>query len=229
MNPKDLELKLNQAVDKALKPHVLKEAYVTVPKKIKLTTEKLSEKIKRSMLERFENSVNSLNKISANLDGANLEAADNSISSNFRNLKISESYAINESFLQAEFLENISDMNSSISMDMLCYMRLARDFGDFDTWQKNFIACAKSSRNGYAVTAYSIYLKRYINFVIDSADLGVPVACIPVIVLDVNKGCYVRDYVDDLESYIKNMMREFNWQEIENRFVKAEKVSRVFG
>lgn len=229
MNAKDLELKLSQTVDRVLKPHVIKEAYVTAPKKFKLNTEKLSEKIKRFILDRFEKSVASLNKISANLDGVNLEAADNSISSNFRNLKISESYAINDSFLQAEFLENVSDLNSSISMDMLCYMRLARDFGDFDTWQKNFIACAKSSRDGYAITAYSIYLKRYINFVIDSADVGVPIACIPVIVLDVSKGCYVRDYLDDLDSYVKNMMREFNWQEIENRFAKAEKVARVFG
>lgn len=229
MNQKDLETRLNQAVDKVLKPHVIKEAYVTVPKKFKLTTEKLSEKIKRSMIEKFEKSVAALNKISASLDGANLDSADNEISSNFRNLKMSESYAINESFLQAEFLENISDLNSNISMDMLCYMRLARDFGDFDTWQKNFIACAKSSRNGYAMTAYCIYLKRYINFVVDDATAGMPVASIPVIVMDVNKGCYTRDYVNDIDSYVKNMMREFNWKEIEERFSKAEKVAKVFG
>lgn len=229
MNQKDLETRLNQAVDKVLKPHVIKEAYVTVPKKFKLTTEKLSEKIKRSMIEKFEKSVAALNKISASLDGANLDSADNEISSNFRNLKMSESYAINESFLQAEFLENISDLNSNISMDMLCYMRLARDFGDFDTWQKNFIACAKSSRNGYAMTAYCIYLKRYINFVVDDATAGMPVASIPVIVMDVNKGCYTRDYVNDIDSYVKNMMREFNWKEIEERFSRAEKVAKVFG
>ena len=106
-------------------------------------------------------------------------------------------------------------------------MRLARDFGTFDDWQKDFIGCAKSSRDGYAVTAYSIYLQRYINLVVDTADAGVPFSAIPVIVVDVSEGCYYRDYVANLEGYIKSMMRELNWDIIENRFKKCEKIARV--
>lgn len=225
---KSLEDKIVQAVDKAIKPYVVKEAYVAAPKKFTLSTEKLSDKVKRSKIDNFEKTIAALNKISAQLDGANLEES-NSIDSQFRNLKMSESYAMNGAFLEAEFLSNISDLNSSISMDSLCYMRLSRDFGDFDNWQKNFIACAKASRNGFVLTGYSIYLKRYINFVIDDFSCGVPVACIPVLVLDVSKSAYFKDYVDDITSYVKNMMRELDWEEIEERFVKAEKVSKVFG
>jgi len=226
---KELEQKISSVVDKALKPYLVKEAYVTAPKKFKLSTEKLSEKVKKSRIDHFEKTVDALNKISAQLDGASIENADNNISSNFRNLKMAESFCLNDAFLQAEFLGNISDLNSTISMDMLCFMRLNRDFGTFETWQENFIACAKSSRNGYVVTAYSIYLKRYINFVVDDASMGVPFAAIPVIVLDVGKGCYVRDYIDDINSYVVNMMREFNWNEIEERFKRSERVSKVFG
>jgi len=229
MNDKSLEQKVMSAVDKALKPMVVKEAYVTTPKKFVLKTEKLSEKTKRSRINNFEKTVAAMNKISAQLDGADLSEADNSINSNFRNLKLSESYAINDSFLQASFLENISDVNSSISMDMLCYMRLGRDFGDFDTWQKNFLACAKSSRNGYVVTAYSLYLKRYMNLIVDDASTGITFGTIPVIVLDVRSGCYAKDYIDNIDSYIKNMMVELNWEEIEERFKKAEKISKIYG
>ena len=39
------------------------------------------------------------------------------------------------------YFENISDLNSTVSVDSLSYMRLARDFGTFDDWQKDFIAC----------------------------------------------------------------------------------------
>ncbi len=124
-------------------------------------------------------------------------------------------------------MDNISDLNSQINMDRLCYMRLARDVGTFDDWQKGFIGCAKSSRDGYAVTAYSMYLKRYINLVVDTADTGVPFSAVPVIVLDVSEGCYYRDYVDNLEGYVKNMMREFNWGVIEKRFKKCEKIARI--
>jgi len=216
------------AIDKALSP-LVQEAYVAVPKKFVLKTEKLSEKVKRSKIDNFEKTVALLNKISAQLDGANPKEVDNSVCSNFRNLKMAESFTINDAFLQAEFLGNISDVNSSIAMDDLSFLRLSRDFGTFDAWQENFIACAKSSRNGYVVTAYCLYLKRYINFIVDDASTGVPFASIPVIVLDVSPGCYVKDYMDNIGAYITNMMREFNWEEINDRFKRVEKITKVFG
>lgn len=229
MKDNTLEKNVMASIDQVLSQNLVKEAYVTVPKKFSLKTEKLSEKIKKSRVEQFEKTVETLNRISAQLDGADLTVADNSISSGFRNLKMAESYAINDSFLQAQFLENIDDLNSSISMDNLCYLRLSRDFGDFDTWQKNFLACARSSRGGYVVTAYSIYLKRYINFIVDNADNGIPFSAIPVIVLDVGKGIYSKDYLNDIESYAKNMMREFHWSVIEERVKKCEKIAKIFG
>lgn len=229
MKDKNLEKSVLASIDQALGQSVMKEAYVTTPKKFSLKTEKLSEKVKKTRIEQFEKVVETLNKISAQLDGADLAAADNTISSGFRNLKMAESYAINDSFLQAQFLENIDDVNSTISMDNLSYLRLSRDFGDFDTWQKNFLACARSSRGGYVVTAFNLYLGRYINFIVDNADKGIPFSAIPVIVLDVNKGIYFRDYLDDVELYAKNMMREFDWSVIEERVKKCEKIAKVLG
>jgi len=217
-----------RAIDGVLpKRKRLNEAYVVSPRKFQLSTEKLSEKVKAARIRHFEKSVTTLNRVSAELDGARIEEADNDISNTFRNLKIAESFAINDSFLQGKFMDNISDPNSEINMDMLCYMRLTRDFGTFDNWQKHFIACAKSSRDGYAVTAYSIYLRRYINFVVDSADIGVPFSAIPVIVLDVSEGCYYRDYLDNIELYITNMMRELKWGIIDDRFKTCEKIARI--
>ena len=70
-------------------------------------------------------------------------------------------------------------------------------------------------------------MEKYINFVVDSADTGVPFSAIPVIVLDVSEGVYYRDYLDNIEDYVKNMMRELNWDVIEKRFKKCEGVARV--
>ena len=227
MNHKNLKSEVLRAIDSVLpQEKSLSEAYVVEPRKFSLSTEKLSPKVKRARIDHFEKTVATLNKISAEIDGANPENA-NKVGSAYRNQKIAEAFAINDAFLQGQFLDNISDLNSTITMDMLCYMRLARDFGTFDAWQKDFIACAKSSRDGYAVTAYSLYLKRYINLVVDTADRGVPFSAIPVIVLDVSEGCYYRDYVDNIEGYIKNMMREFNWNVIEKRFKKCDKIARI--
>ena len=227
MIAKDLKNDVLKVIDEVISPKKeLREAYVVAPRKFSLNTEKLSPKVKNSRIKHFESTVEHLNKLSIEVDSADVESA-NGLNSQFRNAKVAETFAINDAFLQGNFLDNISDLNSSISMDMLCYMRLSRDFGDFDRWQKNFIACAKSSRNGYVVTGYNTNLQRYINIVVDESANGALFSTIPVIVLDVSQACYARDYVDNLELYVTNMMKELNWGVIEERVKKCEKVARA--
>ena len=221
----DIEKQVKSAINNTF-AEVLKEAYVTEPKKFDLRTELLSPKLKAARQRDFEGFVESLNKISAQLDGADREGADDK-SSDFRRLKIDEVHNMNAAFLRALHFENISDMKSKITMDMLCFLRLERDFGTFDDWQKDFIACCMSSRDGYAMTGYSLYLKRYINFIIDTESLNVPIGVLPVIVLDVAEGAYYRDYIDDRKTYVLGMMKEFDWSRIEKRFKKAEATAKV--
>lgn len=206
---------------------ILGEAYVSQAKKFELRTEFISEKVKAARQKDLESYVDALNKVSAELDGADRDNASDR-ASNFRNLKLEEVHNLNAAFLRALHFENISDLNSRITMDMLCFLRLERDFGGFDSWQKDFIACCLSSRDGYAMTGYSVYLKRYVNFVIDTEALNVPVGVIPIIVLDVAEGAYFRDYLDDRKSYIIAMMKELAWEKIEKRFERAESVAKVF-
>lgn len=221
----DVKNKVLSAINTVLDPN-LKEAYVTEPKKFDLRTELLSSKAKTTRQKDFEGFVEALNKISAQLDGADREGA-NEKSSDFRRLKVDEVHNMNAAFLRALHFENISDLSSKITMDMMCFLRLERDFGSFDSWQKDFIACGMSARDGYVMTGYSLFLKRYMNFVIDTEGLNVPVGVLPVIVLDVAEGAYYRDYLDDRKSYILGMMKELDWNHIEDRVKKAEKTAKV--
>ena len=223
---KKLKKELQEAIDSTLKG-VLNEAYVLEPKKFSLQTEALSEATKKTRQEEFENYVSALNRVSAELEGADRENA-NVYSSDFRSLKSDEAFNMNAAFLRALYFENISDLNSHLTMDTLTFLRLERDFGTFDEWQRDFIACGMSSRDGYAVTGYSIFLKRYLNCVIDTESLNVTVGLIPIVVLDVAEGAYYRDYLGDRKKYILNMMKQFNWERIEERVQKAEKVAKVF-
>ena len=222
----DLKKKVIKTIDAAL-GEVLSEAYVTEPKQFNLRTELLSNATKKTQIQEFEEFVAALNRVSAELDGADREDAS-SKSSDFRSLKINEVYCMNAAFLRALYFENISDLNSRITMDSLAFIRLERDFGTFDDWQKDFIACCSASRDGYAVTGYSVFLKRYMNFVIDEESKNVGIGVVPIIVMDMNVGAYFRDYLDDKKTYVLAMMKEFNWEQIEKRFTRAEKVAKVF-
>jgi Fe-Mn family superoxide dismutase len=221
---KDIAKTIREAIDETMKP--LNEAYVAQPARFDLKTELLSPKAKKAKQEEFEASVAALNRTSAELDGAEREGVDDK-GSRFRQLKLEEVHHLNSSFLRAMHLQNISDLGSRITMDMLCYMRIVRDFGSFDAWQKDFIACAMSSRNGFAMLGYSLHLRRYLNFVIDGNDLSVPMGVLPVIVLDVSDSSYFRDYLNNRLAYVHGMMKEFNWGTVEERVEKCERIAKV--
>jgi superoxide dismutase, Fe-Mn family len=225
-NKNELLNEIKVAIDTSL-GGVLEEAYVAEPKKFDLRTDAISDKTKKYRLDEFEQIVETLNRVSAELDGADRSIA-NDKSSDFRRLKLDEAHLMNASFLRAMHFENIADMSSNLTMDTLSYIRLARDFGSFEDWQNEFIACCLSSRDGYGVTGYSVFLKRFVNLVIDTESLNVPIGVYPVIVLDVAEGAYYRDYGNDRRSYVFAMMKEFDWNKIESRFDRTDKLAKVF-
>ena len=222
MNEKELKKIISDSLGKSR----MNEAYVTTSKKYELNTEMLSEKAKDAHQKLFEAYSTQLNKVSAQLDVASREDANPNYSE-FRSLKLDETHNINGSYLHALFFDNISDVNSIVMLDSLIYLRLERDFGTFDDWQQDFIACALSSRGGWAMTVYSIPLKRYMNVVVDGHTSGIPAATIPVICLNVAEHSYFRDYLADRKAYVYAMMKELNWDVIERRVKKAEKVAKV--
>lgn len=207
-------------------PKRLAEAYVVTASKYELSTEKLSEENKSAHQELMEGYAKALNEVSSALDTADRDGA-NPNNSTFRNLKIDEVHNLNAAFLHGLFFENISDVRSNLAMDSLTYMRLERDWGTFDAWQRDFIACALSSRNGWVVTVYNFFLKRYMNVVVDLHNVGIPFSSVPVIVLDCWEHSYYRDYLKDRRSYVFAMMKELRWEKIEDRIRKAERMAEA--
>ena len=103
MNHKRLKNDVLKAIDSTLpEKQRVTEAYIVEPRKFTLSTEKLSPKVKSARIKHFENTVERLNKISAELDGANPDNA-NKVGSAFRNQKVAEAFAINDAFLQGQF------------------------------------------------------------------------------------------------------------------------------
>jgi len=232
----DIEKIISEAVSETLKESgisetpnkvmSINEAYVAEAGQFELNTELLSSKTKKAHKELLDGYVKKLNNISANLDSVDKTSA-NLNNSVFRSLKIDETYNHNAAFLHGLYFENISDVNSTISMDTISYMRIARDFGSFDAWQEDFVACCLSARNGWAVTAYNMHLQRYVNTVIDLHSQNVMTGIFPVIVMDCWEHSYYRDYLKDRKTYVFAMMKELNWSVIEKRVKKADMIAKV--
>ena len=122
---------------------ILEEAFVAQSKKFQLNTDYLSDANIQNHIKLYEDYVEKFNLTNAKLSAMAPEG--NSNHSDYRSAKLDETYNMNGAYLHELFFANMADNNSQINMDSLSYMRLARDFGTFDDWQKDFMACALSS------------------------------------------------------------------------------------
>lgn len=197
---------------------LIKESLVLIPKVFGWKTEKLSGSTKEAHERLYNGYIKEFNQAALKAD----VTAPEDVAS-FRLLKREEGYLLNAVKLHELYFSNIADPKSVVHVDSLPYMRFARDWGSFDRWQIDFRACCLASRSGWAMTVYDPFKERYLNVIVDGHDSGVPVGCVPVLVMDMWEHAYNKDYLDDKFSYVNNMLREVNWTVVEARMILAER------
>ena len=195
-------------------------------KKFTFNSEFLSNENFQNHIELYQGYLKNFNEISAKLDSVDKQNV-NCNHSQFRSLKLDEAFNMNGVYLHELYFANIGDPNSEIKMDSLSYMRLARDFGSFDAWQKDFIACASASQCGWAITYLNTYTQTYMNAVVDLHTNNIPFGSYPIIVMDAWQHAYYRDYLKDVSTYTRAMMKLLRWPVIEERIQKADKIIQV--
>lgn len=207
-------------------PESLNESYVAEPKVFKQVSEFSTQKTKDAHSQLYKGYVETLNKVSIELDTADRSAAD-SKHSKYRSLKLDEVSNLNATWLHELYFANSFDPHSEITMDSLSYLRLERDWGTFEDWQRDFMACAMSAGSGWAVCGYHTFLQRYVNTVVSHHSGDIMLGLYPIVVVDMWEHAYYRDYLTDKKSHLVARMREFNWIVIEDRFNKAESMAQV--
>lgn len=207
-------------------PVIVTESYVAEPKTYNQVSEFVSQKTKESHASLYKGYIETLNRISAELDTVSRGEADSKHSA-FRSLKLDETYNVNSVWLHELYFANCFDPHSEIYMDSMAYLRLEKHFGTFEDWQKDFAACAMASGQGWAVCGYSMFLKKYVNIMISNHSQDVMMGVFPLIVIDMHEHAYFKDYRGDKKSYLVAMLRELNWNIIEERFKKAESIGQV--
>lgn len=225
------KIDLNKIVEESLefagykKEKTINEALVAQQKTYRNVTESISQKTKDAHERLYKNYIEKFNKTSAQLDAVSKESDSNN--SEYRNLKLSETYNANSIWLHELYFSNCFDPHSEIYADSYSYLKLQRDFGTFEDWQKDFMATALASRNGWAICGYNFYFKKYVNLLIDDHSNNVMLGVYPILVIDMWDHALYKDYLDDRQSYLIAQMREINWQIVEERIKKSEKIAEV--
>lgn len=209
-------------------PGSIDESYVAEPKPFKQVSELVSQRTKDAHVGLYKDYVETLNRVSAELDTADRSSDGvNSRHGAYRSLRLDETYNINGVWLHELYFANCFDPHSEVVMDSKAYLRLERDFGTFEDWQRDFMACASACSQGWAVCGYHAFLRKYVNTFVSNNSQDVMLGLYPLIVVDMHEHAYYRDYVSDKRSYLVAQMREFNWTVIEERFLRAEALHEV--
>jgi Fe-Mn family superoxide dismutase len=222
-----LKASVKESVKKHLpvkeEPHV-NEAYVTQVKPYGQVTEFLTQKTKDAHSRLYQGYVETLNRVSAELDSMDRSEVG---SRDFHSAKSDESFYLNAVWLHELYFANCFDPNSTVYMDSLSFLKLQATWGNFEDWQRDFMACAMSSGDGWVVCGYHLFLRRYVNTIVKDHSDSVLLGLFPVIVVDMHEHAYMRDYLDDKKSYLVSQMREINWDVVSTRFEIAERLAQV--
>jgi Fe-Mn family superoxide dismutase len=222
----ELNVEMNTIVQEAFGQ--VKEAYVPQRKTYSLVTDHLSEETKKEHESLYRSEVDTLARISAELDTADKLEVNNNHST-YRSTKKDEITNLNGVYLHELYFANCFDPNSELYLDALAYMRLSADWGTFDAWMADFMACGMAARSGWVICGYSLFLKKMVNVYVDNHDQNVLVGIIPALVVDMWEHAYVRDYGNDKKSYLTAMMREISWDVVEDRVSRIDALKKVLG
>lgn len=235
-NAKQFDPLIQKAIKESLAPHKevespeaaasLEESYVAQPKLYTQTTELVSQKTKEAHVKLYKEYTDALNRTSAELDTVDRQDA-NSKHSKFKALKEDEAFNLNSTWLHELYFSNCFDPHSEVFVNSSAYIELERSFGTFDDFQNDIMACALAAGNGWAVCGYNIFLKKVVNTVINEHSQNVMMGTYPLIVVDMHEHAYFRDYLTDKRSYLVAMMRQLNWNVIEERFNKMKSMQQV--
>jgi len=212
-------------------PVKLDEAIVVAKQQFDLKTDYLSDETKKAHLELYQDYVDAFNKNSAELDGVETKVSTTGApkaNPELHSLIQDGVYNMNAIKLHELYFANIGDLASVITMDSIPCIRFTNEWGTFNDWQHEFIACCLSTRNGWAITGYDMFLQKYCNYIIDLHNISVPVGVIPVVVMDMWEHAYYSDYQNEKLPYVFAMMKQLNWNVVEKRMLAVEKAAAMF-
>jgi Fe-Mn family superoxide dismutase len=160
--------------------------------------------------------VNKRNEIEDALKAADKSKANGTYSI-FGELKRQETFAANGMILHELFFGNLGGDGTPKGKIVEL---LARDFGSFDNWKSDFIACGMSAR-GWVILAFDPSDGKLHNYTGDAHNQGGVWGAIPLLALDVYEHAYFIDYGSDRKAYIEDYFKNLDWGKIDGL---AEKI-----
>jgi superoxide dismutase, Fe-Mn family len=161
----------------------------------------------------YEGYIKKTNEIRSKLQAVD-RAAANQAFSEFRELKVELSFALNGVKLHESYFLNLGGKGAQPSSKTR--ELIEKSFGSVEAWQEDLRATGMAGR-GWAITAFDFDDNLLHNFIADAHNSYGIWNAMPVIVLDTYEHAYVIDYGVKRPPYLEAFFKNLNWDEINRR------------
>lgn len=120
--------------------------------------------------------------------------------------------------LHEYYFSNLGGKGSQIDSKSPLSKQIAKDFGSFDAWKKDFIASGMIRGIGWVILYFDPFSNRLINIWIGEHDIGHLASSTPILIMDVWEHAYMPDYGINREDYIKAFFENIDWKVVESRY-----------
>ncbi|AXM89998.1 superoxide dismutase [Anoxybacillus ayderensis] len=101
--------------------------------------------------------------------------------------------------------------------------QIVRDFGSFEAFQRHFTEAAKQVEgSGWALLVWSPFAERLDILQAEKHQNGTQWTTVPLLVLDVWEHAYYLQYKNDRATYVQQWWNVVNWDDVQQRFIKAK-------
>ncbi len=145
--------------------------------------------------------------------------------SEFRELKLEETFNYDGSLLHELYFENLHSGSSSAPESFKS--QVAKDFGSYEKWLEDFKATGVAFR-GWSLLVFDLNTGKLRNIGADVHNTNGIWNAIVILSLDVYEHAYYTDYGPKRAPYLDAFMKNVNWSEVEKRLQKAQKAYEIF-
>ncbi|MEM0155749.1 MAG: superoxide dismutase [Thermoplasmataceae archaeon] len=172
----------------------------------------------------YKGYVNKLNEVWEKLSTADRSKANQNYSE-FRELKLEETFNFDGSLLHELYFDNLSKDHGNIPEDLKKH--LERDFGSYEKWVEDFKATGVGFR-GWSLLVYDLNTGKLRNIGADVHNTNGIWNAIVLMALDVYEHAYYTDYGPKRAPYLDAFMKNVNWHAVSKRYEKAKKIYDIF-
>ena len=144
------------------------------------------------------------------------KSSANATFSDFRELKLEESFAANAIILHEAYFDILGGDGQSGGQVVNA---IEKEFGSFANWLADFQALGLCSR-GWVVLGFDYNDGHLRNFLLDVHNLHGVWGAAPILVLDMYEHAYFIDFGTDKKSYIDAFFKNLNWTAIDQKYKK---------